>query len=163
MPLHSMQDLAGFRVVGAFSFPKQDELAAEVCRRFPADPREPRIRDRRADPSYGYRAVHVIVSLDDVTIEVQVRTVVQHLWADLMERIADRLGRGIRYGEPPVPPAGTTMEAAEIIVRAMIAISDEWAEDAPDIPPDVVDSLEEVTERLWSGVAGSLAGHGIDL
>jgi hypothetical protein len=163
MPLHSMQDLAGFRVVGVFSFAKQDDLAAEICRRFPADPREPRIRDRRAEPSYGYRAVHVIVSLDDITIEIQVRTLGQHLWADLMERIADRLGRGIRYGEPPVPPAGTSMESAESIVSAMIKMSDEWVVDAPAFPPDVVNRLEEFTETIWSGFAQALAGRGIDL
>jgi ppGpp synthetase/RelA/SpoT-type nucleotidyltranferase len=124
MPLHSMQDLAGFRVVGVLSFADQDRLAAEIARRFPADPREPRIRDRRAEPSYGYRAVHVIVSLDDVTIEVQVRTLGQHMWADLMERLADRLGRQIRYGDAPAPQAGRSPEAAQIIVGAMMSLSE---------------------------------------
>jgi len=42
MPLATMQDLAGFRVVGAFSFADQDRLAVEIARRFPADPRPPR-------------------------------------------------------------------------------------------------------------------------
>ena len=163
MPLHTMQDLAGFRVVGAFSFADQDRLAAEIVRRFPADPREPRIRDRRAEPSHGYRAVHVIISVDDVTVEVQVRTLGQHMWADLMERLADRLGRGIRYGEPPVPPGGTTLGTAQSIVNAMLEMSDDWAVDAPSIPADVVHRLEEFTETIWAGFSQALAGRGIDL
>jgi Region found in RelA / SpoT proteins len=163
MPLHSMQDLAGIRVVGAFSFADQDRLTAEIVRRFPADPREPRIRDRRAEPSHGYRAVHVIVTLDDVTIEVQVRTLGQHLWADLMERLADRLGRGIRYGEPPVPRAGTDTRTAQLIVNVMTEISDDWAVDEPSFPPDMVYRLEEVTETMWARFSQALAGRGIDL
>jgi ppGpp synthetase/RelA/SpoT-type nucleotidyltranferase len=163
MPLHSMQDLAGFRVVGVFSFMKQDDLVAEICRRFPADPREPRIRDRRAEPSYGYRAVHVIVSLDDITIEIQVRTLGQHLWADLMERIADRLGRGIRYGEPPVPPPGTSPRTAQLIVNVMTEMSDDWAVDEPSFPPEAVHRLEEFTEEIWVRFSRALAGQGIDL
>jgi hypothetical protein len=80
-----------------------------------------------------------------------------------MERLADRLGRGIRYGEPPVPPAGTTLETAQSIVNAMLEMSDDWAVDAPSIPADVVHRLEEFTETIWSGFSQALAGRGIDL
>lgn len=101
MDLARMQDLAGIRVVGQFTLEQQDALAAEVMRRFPADPREPRLVDRRAAPSWGYRAVHVIATVDDVSVEIQIRTIRQHLWANLTERLGDTLGRGIRYGESP--------------------------------------------------------------
>jgi ppGpp synthetase/RelA/SpoT-type nucleotidyltranferase len=103
MALPRMQDLAGIRVVGAISIAEQDQLAAEIARRFPADPRGPVITNRRDKPSFGYRAVHVIVTLDGITVEVQVRTLWQHVWADVMERLADLFGRQIRYGEPPTP------------------------------------------------------------
>jgi ppGpp synthetase/RelA/SpoT-type nucleotidyltranferase len=93
MQLARVQDLAGIRIVGALRSYEQDRLAEEIARRFPPDPRPARIVDRRANPSHGYRAVHVIVSLDGITIEVQVRTFMQHVWADLMERLADRLVR----------------------------------------------------------------------
>lgn len=39
-----------------------------------------------------------------VRILVQIRTRLQHLWAETFERVADRWGRRIRYGEPPSPP-----------------------------------------------------------
>lgn len=47
---------------------------------------------------HGYRAVHVIVFLDDARVEVQVRTALQHEWAEAFEKFADRVGRGVRYG-----------------------------------------------------------------
>lgn len=34
-------------------------------------------------------------------MEIQLRTKLQHEWANLFEKLADRVGRGIRYGEPP--------------------------------------------------------------
>lgn len=163
MPLATMQDLAGIRVVGTFSLADQDRLAAEIAERFPADPRVPRVRDRRAEPSHGYRAVHVIVSMTGVTIEIQIRTIWQHFWADLMERLADRLGRQIRYGGPPEPPSGVSQEAANAIVRVMLAMSDSWAAEQPEIPGVVIPQLEQLTEQIWSAFSGALAGIGIDL
>jgi hypothetical protein len=37
---------------------------------------------------------------DGFPVEIQVRTRLQHEWAELFEKLADQLGRGIRYGEP---------------------------------------------------------------
>jgi ppGpp synthetase/RelA/SpoT-type nucleotidyltranferase len=45
----------------------------------------------------GYRAVHVVARVDQLPVEVQVRTAWQHQWAESFEKIADRLGRSIRY------------------------------------------------------------------
>lgn len=53
LPLGSIQDLSGIRVVAGCSLAGQDRLAAEVARRFPADPRPARTRDRRSEPSHG--------------------------------------------------------------------------------------------------------------
>jgi ppGpp synthetase/RelA/SpoT-type nucleotidyltranferase len=43
----------------------------------------------------------VIVTLDNHLLEIQVRTLVQDLWAQAMERLADEAGREIRYGGAP--------------------------------------------------------------
>jgi ppGpp synthetase/RelA/SpoT-type nucleotidyltranferase len=51
--------------------------------------------------------VHVIVSVDELPVEVQIRTKAQHLWAEVFERLADRLGRAIRYGGLPQEPGAT--------------------------------------------------------
>lgn len=162
MSLARMRDLAGIRVVGAVTFDGQDGLAAEIARRFPADPRPPRPVDRRARPSYGYRAVHVEVTLDGVTIEVQVRTYLQHMWADLMERLADRLGRQIRYGEPPTPPEGVSQQEAEAVVRAMMAYADQLAGTMLTPVPGQAFPLERFLRDMRAAVSG-LFPEGIDL
>jgi ppGpp synthetase/RelA/SpoT-type nucleotidyltranferase len=150
MSLARMQDIAGIRIVATIEREDQDRLAAEVARRFPADPREPRIIDRRERASFGYRAVHVIVSLDDITIEIQVRTLPQHVWAELMERLADVFGRQIRYGMPPTPSGNLLggQRAAELIVDIMMKLSDGWAKQTTAEVLTEVPDLEQVLADL---------------
>lgn len=59
------------------------------------------IIDRRSMPSHGYRAVHVVSTLEGRAVEVQVRTKWQHFWAEGSEKLADTLGSGIKYGVGP--------------------------------------------------------------
>lgn len=99
--LKSIQDLAGMRIVLDGDRTAQDDAVDAIVHAFRATEREAKIVDRRAQPSAGYRAVHVIVYPDGVPVEVQVRTRWQHEWADMFEKLADLIGRGIRYGEPP--------------------------------------------------------------
>ncbi len=56
------------------------------------------IIDRRDNPSHGYRAVHVIVRHHGKLVEIQVRTALQHLWAELSEKLADLIDPAIKYG-----------------------------------------------------------------
>jgi ppGpp synthetase/RelA/SpoT-type nucleotidyltranferase len=100
--LHSLaqiRDLAGLRVVVHGTRADQDDFVARVVARLP-DARPTKVIDRRLDPRAGYRAVHIEVRREGILLEVQVRTALQHQWAELFERTADRLGRGLRYDEP---------------------------------------------------------------
>lgn len=99
--LKSIQDLAGMRIVGDVDRRGQDALVEKIVALFGDGDRAPKIVDRRAEPMHGYRAVHVIVFPEDAPIEIQVRTKWQHEWAEFFEKLADLVGRGIRYGEPP--------------------------------------------------------------
>lgn len=45
--------------------------------------------------------MHLIATIDEHLIEIQVRTQLQDLWAQAMERLADEAGREIRYGGAP--------------------------------------------------------------
>jgi hypothetical protein len=57
-----------------------------------------RLVDRLVKPSHGYRALHLVVKLQGRWVEIQLRTELQHLWAQLCELMADRLGPDIKYG-----------------------------------------------------------------
>jgi len=99
--LKSLQDLAGMRIVGEFDRAGQDALVDQLVELFADEVRKPKVVDRRAEPTHGYSAVHVIVFPQGRPIEIQVRTPWQHEWAEMFEKLADRVGRNIRYGEPP--------------------------------------------------------------
>ena len=112
--LAQIRDLVGLRVVVHGTRADQDDVVARIAARLSAGDRPPRVIDRRMDPRAGYRAVHLEIRREGILIEVQVRTTLQHQWAELYERTADRLGRGLRYGEP----VQLALEA-ETLVRAL--------------------------------------------
>jgi ppGpp synthetase/RelA/SpoT-type nucleotidyltranferase len=104
MALSSMQDIAGARLVVAESTISPRDLQDQVVAALVAEFEPCEVKDRRIFPSHGYRAVHVIVTADGLPVEIQVRTPLQDKWAQLMEKLADSWGRGIRYGEEPETP-----------------------------------------------------------
>lgn len=99
--LKSMQDLAGMRTVGGPDRREQDVTVARVAELFGDEKRPPKIVDRRLAPTHGYSAVHVIVFPHGVPVELQARTAWQHEWAEVFEKLADAVGRDIRYGASP--------------------------------------------------------------
>jgi hypothetical protein len=113
--LSRVQDIAGYRIV--LRDAKAQELAVETLRGRLADCR---VYDRRDEASHGYRAVHLVTTYYEHAVEVQVRTIFQHLWAQLSERLCDTLGfAGIKYGDyPPDYP-----EVARILVGSSLAIA----------------------------------------
>lgn len=93
-----IDDIAGVRVVGDILHSDQKALAVELATLASGvDSPAVKIVDRCKNPRQGYRAVHAIVRIERVHVEVQVRTHLQHHWAELYERIADHFGRWIRY------------------------------------------------------------------
>ncbi|WP_158499182.1 MULTISPECIES: RelA/SpoT domain-containing protein [Micromonospora] len=101
MELARVQDFAGARLVLDGNRNHQDEVVEKIVECFSGLTKAPRVVDRRSDPSHGYRAVHVIVYPEDIQVEIQVRTDTQNSWAQVMESLADRWGRSIRYGGNP--------------------------------------------------------------
>lgn len=98
--LATMQDLAGVRIVEDMSLLEQNRVVQRITKALPNS----KIIDRRDRPSFNYRAVHVIASIDGLPVEIQIRTRLQDEVAQITEKLADLWGRQIRYGGLPDDP-----------------------------------------------------------
>lgn len=104
--LTQIQDIAGCRLI-VTDIANQESVVQSLKSLF----EHTTIIDRRARPSHGYRAVHVVVNHQVKLIEIQVRTSPQHLWAELSEKYSDIVDPAIKYG-------GGSKDAQEILEKA---------------------------------------------
>ena len=153
--LSTVQDIAGLRIVRDLSRTEQDALVEQIAARFP----DSKVVDRRAQPSHGYRAVHVIVSLDRHLAEVQIRTELQHRWAMLVERLADAWGQQIKYGGVPDDPAaaGSRGRTRAELVRELLSVSylidgTERASQSGEMMAGVSEALLSYLDRIADAV-----------
>ncbi len=154
--LHRMRDIVGVRIVGDFMRSGQDRIVALIA----ADLSMPEsaIIDRRETPRHGYRAVHLVAEVDGYPIEIQVRTLLQHLWANAMERFADRFGRQVRYGGDPSADTPEQLERLRVFLMANRQYADAldaW-EIAFDLESQAMQALEEARE---ASAARSVSGR----
>lgn len=91
--LTQIQDIAGCRLIVP-NIAHQEEVVQSLNNLFELTTTV----DRRKHPSHGYRAVHIIVKSLDKMVEIQVRTELQHLWAELSEKLSDMVDPAIKYG-----------------------------------------------------------------
>lgn len=91
--LSQIQDIAGCRLV-VEGIVEQEQLVDDLRSVFD----DATLVDRREQPSHGYRAVHMVVVRDNKVVEIQVRTALQHLWAEWSEKLSDIVDPGIKYG-----------------------------------------------------------------
>lgn len=117
MHLSRVQNLAGARIVVA-DLAAQDSAAGRIAGFYASRYCRTKIVDRRADPRFGYRAVHIVTRIDDMPVEIQVRTALQDTWAQLVERLADRWGRDIRYGQEPQDPSASVLAGSRACSRS---------------------------------------------
>lgn len=95
--LSQIQDIAGCRIVVQTT--DHQEIVLALLQEVAANQGFlTTILDRRTKPSYGYRAIHVIVHVADRLVEVQIRTELQHIWAQLSEKLSDVYDPTIKYG-----------------------------------------------------------------
>ena len=95
----------------------QDEARDRISEFYTTEGSRWRVIDRREDPRFGYRALHLVVFVDDLPVEIQIRTELQDTWAQIVERLADRWGRGIRYGEDPEHPDSIVRSGKVVVTR----------------------------------------------
>ena len=83
--LTGMQDVAGTRVV-VDALTAQDRTLSVITGLFPEE--VVGIKDQRIEPDmHGYRGIHVIVKVDGRLAEIQIRTLWQDRWAQVVERM----------------------------------------------------------------------------
>jgi hypothetical protein len=147
--LSQIQDIAGARIVTEGGLDTQDQIRDAVVAAFPGA----RVFDRRERPSYGYRAVHVVVTCQAVPVEIQIRTSDQHRWAEIFERLADTFGRQIRYGgEPDEPNADFFGITHRDVIELMMVLSEvisskEYVLSTMGMKHDVHELLRQVATR----------------
>lgn len=92
--LSQIQDIAGCRVIVP-TVVAQDLLGNSLSVFFD----DIVLDDKRDVPTNGYRALHAIPKIEGRSIEIQIRTDLQHVWADTSERLADIHGQEVKYGK----------------------------------------------------------------
>lgn len=148
--LTQIQDIAGCRLV-VDNVEAQDRTIQQLRDLFPRTTTS----DRRATPSHGYRAVHVIVSSNDVLVEIQVRTALQHAWAELSEKLSDVVDPAVKYGGGPEHVRSVLDKSAALIAQLeeMEGRVSDLLKSAPKGtgPPNrIEDKVAEVQEALRS-------------
>ncbi len=86
--LTQVQDIAGCRLL-VQEIAEQERVVEALVRVFT----NAAVVDRREQPS------HVIVRIADKLVEIQVRTLLQHLWAEQSEKLSDVVDPAIKYGK----------------------------------------------------------------
>lgn len=90
MDLSRMSDLVGLRVV-VRTLRDQDRALDLLREKLPLirEPYDYRTRE------YGYRAIHVVSGTPSHRVEIQLRTIAQHFWADASETLGEQAKEGV--------------------------------------------------------------------
>jgi putative GTP pyrophosphokinase len=152
--LTQMQDIAGCRVIVP-DVVQQDSVLTEMRRVLP----DCTVIDRRIRPSHGYRAVHVVVVFPARAIEIQLRTALQHAWAELSEKLADVADPAIKYGGGDESIQGTLLNGSAVVARverleARVAMMTN--ESTPMSPSDVRE-LESIRDEALTVLRNAVA------
>lgn len=154
-----IRDLSGVRIVGSFVLSEQDIIARHLQDLLSCP--DGCVIDRRSEPEAGYRALHLAAKVDGLPAEIQIRTALQALWADIYERQADLWGREMRYGLPPVAGPDGTNDARVAVVDLLQRASLERIAPLEGLQSDVAEMLAELP-RLRDDLAQLRGRRGQD-
>jgi putative GTP pyrophosphokinase len=146
--LSQVQDVAGCRLVVS-DLNEQDRVVRQLCSLFV----KPRVVDRRTKASHGYRAVHVVIDVEGKLVEIQVRTVLQHLWAELSEKLNDRVDPGIKYGGGSEPLQSSLDSLSKLIARTEKREAEADDSESARARARLHDDLAQIVEKI-SNIGG---------
>ena len=153
--LTQIQDIAGCRLIVP-DIRNQESVVQSLSGLF----EHYTVIDRRQRPSHGYRAVHVVVNYGGKLIEIQVRTSMQHLWAELSEKLSDVKDPAIKYGggdETSRELLRMTSEMVAISELAEAQVTSLMAEVSlhTDLPEGLKQEIDGIKERYSSQIQES--------
>jgi ppGpp synthetase/RelA/SpoT-type nucleotidyltranferase len=98
--LNRIQDIAGARVVVP-NLDTQEAVLQLVLTEF-SDSNAVVAKDtRETSDELGYRGLHVVVELNGRFAEIQIRTALQGLWAQVVEKLDETGGTDLKHGSGP--------------------------------------------------------------
>ena len=118
--LSQMQDIAGCRIVAQGGAQAVCQVNKQLVNAFEEKQLSIQSKPRNKD---GYRAIHLIVKINKKSYEIQLRTIAQDVFANLVERLSDK-DNTLKYG-------GSGKE--QPVLKKLKALSDTLA----DIDKDV--------------------------
>ena len=141
MRLNKMQDIAGTRVVVP-ALQVQGAITTIVLDLFANNDGDVAKDTCKDGNDFGYRAVHVVATLDGRFAEVQIRTVLQDVWAQLVERTDKTLGCDLKHGDGPAEWLEWLLELSDALRQRDLG----RPAPLPPTPFDLLELEEESTE-----------------
>lgn len=145
--LSQIQDIAGCRIVVPDILAQDSAVEALIGKLG-----NMKVFDRRARSSHGYRAVHLIAQCFGRPIEIQVRSALQHMWAELSEKISDVIDPALKYGHGPEWWSAWLLDASNNVAeseRLQRGVQELKIEAGPvSHVPEVADRLNKLEIRL---------------
>jgi ppGpp synthetase/RelA/SpoT-type nucleotidyltranferase len=144
--LTQIQDIAGCRLIVA-DIAEQESVIQSLTDLF----QQAAIIDRREKPSHGYRAVHVVVNYGDKLIEIQVRTSLQHVWAELSEKYSDVIDPSIKYGGGNAGIQELLQDTSEAIAGEELnerTLLDILASASDPLSDELTHKIDDINKRL---------------
>lgn len=157
--LSTMQDIAGCRIVVP-GIVQQDEAVGKIQEAFDIL----RTDDLREEPHSGYRAVHVIVTVPKGhRVEIQIRTRLQDIYAQLVEAMADRFGIERKYGAGDPFARGIQTAAAQRafeldLVRHSLDLVESLGDAGPDLDSELRSNLAQAEDRFRAMTSAIIEG-----